>query len=280
MENLLTGTSVVNIGYNLPAPLAACKLTKLGAHVTKIEPPNGDPLKEFCFPWYIKLVEGQEIVQLDLKSQQGRDALHTYLDKSDIMITSSRLSSLSRLGLSSSQLAELYPNLCMITIVGFPAPDDELPGHDLTYQSKAGLINPPIMPNTLLADILGSDNVVQAALGLLLNRASTGKGGSKVVSLAESIEGLVEPLRYGITTPGGLLGGAFPFYNLYPTQEGWVAVAALEEKFMVNLSRELACSTNGGALKEIFMSRTATEWEDWALERDLPIAKVDTSFNI
>lgn len=281
MEKLLSGFRAVNIGYNLPAPLAASKITKLGAHVTKIEPPNGDPFQEFCEPWYTSLVEGQEITRLDLKTQQGREMLHTYLEKADLLITSSRPSSLSRLRLSPSQLEKLYPNLCTVSIVGHPFPDDELPGHDLTYQAQAGLVTPPAMPYTLLADILGSDFVVQAALGLLLKRSITGNSGSQAVSLAKSIEGLTEPLQYGVTTSRGLLGGANPFYNLYPTQEGWVAVAALEEKFMDNLSKEIGCSRQeikDGILKNIFVTRTAADWEEWAKERDLPIAEVKVKY--
>lgn len=281
MEKLLSGFRAVNIGYNLPAPLAASKIAKLGAHVTKIEPPNGDPFQEFCQPWYTSLVEEQEIVRLDLKAQQGREILHTYLGKADLLITSSRPSSLSRLGLSPSQLKKQYPNLCTVSIVGHPFPDDELPGHDLTYQAQAGLVTPPAMPNTLLADILGSDFVVQAALGLLLKRSITGNSESQVVSLAASIEGLTEPLQYGVTTSRGFLGGANPYYNLYLTQEGWVAIAALEEKFIQNLSQEMGCSReeiNEGILEDLFLTRTASEWEVWAKGHDLPIVEVKVKY--
>lgn len=281
MGKPLSGFKAVNIGYNLPAPLAASKLSIQGAQVIKIEPPNGDPFQEFCLPWYMKLVEGQEIVRLDLKTQLGRDTLHSYLESSDILITSSRLTSLSRLGLSPSSLEKLYPDLCMVSIVGYPVPNEELPGHDLTYQAKAGLVTPPMMPNTLLADILGSDFVVQAALGLVLRRSLTGRGGSQIVSLAEAVEGLAEPLRYGMTTSHGLLGGTNPYYNLYPTLEGWVAMAALEEKFRSNLSRELSCEPQEireGILKKFFMTKTAKDWENWAIERDLPIVKVEDAY--
>ena len=281
MGDLLSGYSAVNIGYNLPAPLAGSKLTKLGAQVTKIEPPNGDPFEKFCRPWYTQLVKQQVIVRLDLKTRNGLEALHSYLDNADLLITSSRPSSLARLEISSTQIEKLYPKLCMVSIVGYPSPYDELSGHDLTYQAKAGLVTPPLMPNTLLADILGSDFVVQAAIGLLLNRKNTGKGGRQVVSLAEAIEGLVEPLRYGVTTSDGLLGGSNPYYNLYQTLNGWVAVAALEEKFRFNLSREMGCEPEeiqDGKLKELFMLRNAADWEVWAKERDLPIAMVDETF--
>ena len=48
------------------------------------------------------------------------------------------------------------------------------------------------------------------------------------VALSEAVEAMAEPLRYGTTTPGALLGGGVPEYNIYRTSDGWVAVAALE----------------------------------------------------
>jgi alpha-methylacyl-CoA racemase len=43
---LLKGKKIVSLAMNLPEPLAAARLRKLGASVVKVEPPGGDPFAE------------------------------------------------------------------------------------------------------------------------------------------------------------------------------------------------------------------------------------------
>jgi len=41
----LWGVRVVTLAVNVPGPVAAARLCELGASVTKVEPPGGDPLE-------------------------------------------------------------------------------------------------------------------------------------------------------------------------------------------------------------------------------------------
>src|SRR5262249_35929792 len=93
--------------------------------------------------------------------------------------------------------------------------------------------------------------------------------------LAEAAEYFAQPLRYGLTTSGGILGGGFPGYNLYRTKHGWLALAALEPHFWQKLGQELGLvSPTQDQLQNIFLTSTAREWETWGAERDLPLAAV------
>ncbi|GMQ91665.1 MAG: hypothetical protein BMS9Abin11_0976 [Gammaproteobacteria bacterium] len=60
---------VLTLALNVPGPVTAARLVGLGASVTKIEPPSGDPLAQVCPDWYQALSRHQEIIQLDLKSK-------------------------------------------------------------------------------------------------------------------------------------------------------------------------------------------------------------------
>ena len=40
--SLLQGVKIVSLALNAPGPVAAARLTRMGAEVTKIEPPSGD----------------------------------------------------------------------------------------------------------------------------------------------------------------------------------------------------------------------------------------------
>lgn len=266
---------VLTLAVNVPGPAAAARLRGLGATVVKVEPPGGDPLAQANPDWYEALASGQQVVRLNLKETDDLDRLDELLEASDLLLTATRPAALERLGLGWTELHARYPRLSQTAIVGYPAPKDDVPGHDLTYLAGFGLLDPPDMPRTLLADLAGAERAVSASLALLLGRELGWGAGYAQVPLAEAAEFFAEPLRYGITAPGGELGGGLPNYNLYRTREGWLAVAALEPHFWQKLLDELDLETvNREDLENIFLTRTAEDWETWASERDLPLAAV------
>jgi alpha-methylacyl-CoA racemase len=243
--------------------------------VVKVEPPNGDPLASSNPAWYGALAAGQEVVRLDLKSEAGSGRLHEHLAEADVLLTSNRLAALARLGLGPEELGTRYPRLCYVAITGYPAPHEDAPGHDLTYLADLGLLSPPEMPRTLLADLAGAERAVSATLALLLDRERGMGAGYAEVALSEAAAFFAEPLRYGITKPGAHLGGGFPGYGLYEARDGWVAVAALEAHFWESLLLELGLEEAAREdLEEAFLQKTAEEWEQWATERDLPLKAV------
>jgi crotonobetainyl-CoA:carnitine CoA-transferase CaiB-like acyl-CoA transferase len=270
----LQGVKVVTLAVNLPGPAAASRLCQLGADVLKVEPPAGDPLARMGRSWYQALAAGQTIISLDLKNEPDRAELERRLEHSDLMLTSMRPDALARLSLSQAEVAGRHPHLCQVAIVGYSAPNDNLAGHDLTYQAAAGLITPPLLPRTLLADLATAERAVSTALALLFARERDGVGRSAQVALSEGVELFTQPLRHGLTTTDGILGGGFAGYNLYQTRDGWVALAALEPHFWQRLKEELGLiqtTVDVASLQSIFMTRTAAEWETWANELDLPL---------
>jgi alpha-methylacyl-CoA racemase len=270
---LLTGIRIVTTALNLPGPVACARLRDLGASVTKIEPPGGDPFEHFCAPWYRRLHENVEVVCLDLKTDAGRDAMSMRLKDVDLLVTAQRASALERLGLSC--LASRFPNLCHVAITGHAPPDDGLAGHDLTYLAPLGLVDPPLLPPTLFADMAGAELAVSTALAVLLGRERGGTERTRTAALADAAHGLAEPLREGLTRPGALLGGGYAGYNLYRAFDGWIAVAVLEPRFAERLASLLGVERlEIAALRAIFGKQDTAHWESWAREHDLPIVAV------
>jgi crotonobetainyl-CoA:carnitine CoA-transferase CaiB-like acyl-CoA transferase len=271
----LAGIAVVTLAPNIPGPVAAARLRALGAQVTKIEPPAGDPLAKQAPPWYAALHAGLDIETLDLKSAPGRARLDQILHQADVLLTSSRPSALARLGLDWSDLHAAHPKVVHVAIVGELPPDAERAGHDLTYVAQLGLVEPPALPRTLLADLAGAERAVSATLALLLKRARGGGISRAYVSLRESARGFALPYVHGLTSEGGLLGGGFSGYGVYRASDGWVAVAALEPHFMARLSTQLGTPTGDpGALAARFAERSVAAWSAWADEHDLPVMAV------
>ncbi len=273
----LSGIQIINLSVNLPGPVAAARLVELGANITKIEPPGGDPLALWYPEWYRSLTSGQQVMQLNLKQSDGLKYLEEMLAKADLLLTSMRLSALHRLGLDWETLSKNFPQLCQVAIVGYPPPEDERAGHDLIYQAGLGLVNPPTMPRTLLADLAGAERAVYTALALLLGRLRGQGAGFAVVSLVEAAELFAQPLQYGATSPGGLLGGGLPRYRLYRVRGGWIAVAALEEHFWQKLTLELGLTpadVQAEDLQAVFLTQSASYWDAWARDRDIPLLAI------
>lgn len=277
--DFLAGIHVVSTALNLPGPAACARLRELGARLTKVEPPSGDPFEAYCPSWYARLHEGSEVVRIDLKSDEGRQRIAKLLDGADLLVTAQRKSALERMGLGAQALARRHPALCHVAITGHSAPDEDVAGHDLTYLAAHGLVRPPQLPPTLFADMAGAERAVSTALALLLARRRSGRGASQAVPLEDAARALAEPLREGLTAPGAILGGGLAGYNLYAARAGWIAVAALEPHFAQRLAEALGlASLEAGALRERFAAETAESWQRWAREKDLPIVAVRLPF--
>lgn len=276
-SSLLAGLRVATTALNLPGPAACARLRDLGATVDKVEPPSGDPMRQFDARWYARLHEGVTVHTLDLKSESGRARMDALLLDSDLLVTAQRPSALTRLGLGARALAERFPRLCHVAITGHAPPREEEAGHDLTYLAQAGLVSPPALPATLFADMAGAERAVTAALALVLARDRGRPARAAFAPLSEGAEWLAQPLANGLTAPGALLGGGFAGYNLYAAKDGWIAVAALEPHFERALGEALGIvPLEAVRLAARFATESARHWETWARARDLPVVALAT----
>lgn len=267
---ILDGMKVLNLALNLPGPAAAKRLHELGASVLKVESPAGDPMELYNAAWYRDLAIGHTLLRLDLKAPAGKARLDVLLADTDLLITATRPAALERLGLGWSALHEKYPRLSQVAIVGYPSPRQNEAGHDLTYQASLGLLTPPYLPRTLLADMAGAERTALTALALLLGRERGQGGGYAEVALSDAAAAMAQPLAYGTTAPGALLGGGIAEYNLYRAGKGWVAVAALEPHFKQRIEQALGISTPE-EYRCAFLTRSAAQWQEWGQKLDVPI---------
>ena len=254
----------MSIAQNAPGPAAVARLVRRGATAIKIEPPWGDALEALSKPWYDELHAGVRVERLDLKSRDGMTALQALLGDCDLLVASQRPAALARLGLDAVSLARDYPALRHLNIVGDTAHPEQA-GHDLTYQAKHGLLRTE-MPLTLVADLVGAERAYAEAIELMHDAP----GSHRVIGLANVIHDITAPLRHGLTSSGGPLGGGNPAYGLYAAREGLVAVAALEPHFRARLFASLGLA-DGSDPSAAFKTKTAREWEAWATPLDLPI---------
>ena len=103
---------------------------------------------------------------------------------------------------------------------GICAPRQELAGDDLTYVAPLGLLAPPALPRTLVADLAGAERAATTAVALLL---ACDRGGARryaEVALEDAAEFVALPRTHGVTAEGRPLGGGDCFYGLYEARAG------------------------------------------------------------
>lgn len=289
----LHGIRILSLALNLPGPAALMRCRRMGASCTKLEPPSGDPMGHYAPAAYAELHEGVKVLQADLKTPAGQEAVHRELQRTDILLTSFRPSALEKLGLGWTVLHGRYPELSQVAIVGAPGARAEEPGHDLTYLADNGLVPGLELPATLYADMSGSlmaaEAVLQAALRKHERYAGTGdphpEGLYLEVALSDAAAYLALPRRWGLTQPAGSVGGAHAGYRVYPCKDGRVAVAALEPHFAAALCdaagvagrdpKAMFAPATHAAVAAFFAARTRAELDRLATERDLPLHTMD-----
>lgn len=227
----LAGLLVVDLTRYLPGPFASRELMRLGAHVTRLLPPGGDPLRELAPAWHEALNAGKETVELDLKADPERG--HALCAEADVVLESFRPGVVERLGIGPSQLPE---RIVYCSFTGF-GPDDRTAGHDLNYQGWAGLLadTAPALPPVQVADLGAALRATAQVLAALLERERTGRGQHLVVSLTHGAHELASHRLGGEPFPR-LLTGDLACYRIYETADGrHLTVAALEPKFFRRL---------------------------------------------
>ena len=277
----LKGLRILSLALNLPGPAALMRCRLMGARCIKLEPPAGDPMQHYSPVAYSQLHEGVSVIQADLKTAAGQQALHRQLAKTDVLLTSFRPSAIEKLGLGWKSLHRLYPALSQVAIVGSPGAGAEIPGHDLTYLADMGLVPGLELPATLFADMGGSVMASEAVLQASLRKRSGGKGVRIEVALSGAAEYLALPRQWGLTQPTGFVGGAHAGYGVYACRDGRVAVAALEPHFAAALCAaagvavsdmaSLQSEATRAAIARFFKNQTRTQLDALAAQRDIPL---------
>jgi crotonobetainyl-CoA:carnitine CoA-transferase CaiB-like acyl-CoA transferase len=233
----LSGQLVVDMTRYLPGAFASRELLRLGARVVRLEPPEGDPMRQVAPAWDDALNAGKESVACDLKADP--ELARALLRRADVVLEGFRPGVADRLGVGAGDVPEstVY---CSITGFGADGPHARRAGHDLNYLGWAGVLEdtapalPPLQPADLAAGALGAVTEILAAL---LARERTGSGARLTISMTHGSHHLVAHRLGGDPLPRFLTGG-LACYRIYGTADGrQLTVGALEPKFFVRLCR-------------------------------------------
>ena len=215
--NPLDGITVVSLEQAVAAPFATRQLADLGARVIKVERPGpGDFARGYdetvkgMSSHFVWLNRSKESLALDLKSEQGQEAITALAREADVFIQNLAPGAAERLGLGAQTLRAANPRLVHVSISGYGpgGPYTTKKAYDLLVQCEAGLVSitgTPEEPSKVgisVADIAAGMYAYTGVLTALFQRERTGEGATLEVSMLEALaEWMGFPLNYA--TYGG-----------------------------------------------------------------------------
>lgn len=271
----LAGRRVLSLAQQLPGPYCGLLLAELGADVVLVEQiPGGDPAR--IFPaLFAAANRGKRSVALDLKNPAGRAAFDQLVATADAVLEGFRPGVAQRLGIDHDRLVALRPGLvsCSISGYGQDGPAATLPGHDISYQARAGAVvdgSGNIGGNSLpVADLASATFAALGVVAALLEQSQPGApaaGRRLDVSMTESV------LSWNSIAIASALAGmgrridspaSEPAYGIFETADGWVTVSiAHEDHFWRALCEALGRPELGGLRGDERRSR-AGELRPW-----------------
>ena len=210
----LAGITVVSLEQAVAAPFATRQLADLGARVIKVERAGaGDFARDYDrsvhgqASYFIWLNRGKQSLELDLKSDRGREVLAALLDRADVFVQNLAPGAAARLGLAAEELRSARPRLicCSVSGYGPDGPYARKKAYDLLVQCEAGLLSVTGTPETpakagiSVADIAAGMYAFTGVLTALYERERTGTGSSVEVAMLDALgEWMSQPYLYSV----------------------------------------------------------------------------------
>ena len=191
----LAGLKVIDLTRVLGGPYCTMILSDHGAEVIKIEPPQGDEVRDWGPPfaehgdgsrdasYFLGVNRNKKSLALDLGKPEGRAVLLRLLEGADVLIENYKPGAMEKWGLGYEEsLSKKFPALVHCRVSGFGAdgPLGGLPGYDAVIQGMVGLMSingdPPLRMGTPVVDLATGLYSAIAILMALQERARSGLG--------------------------------------------------------------------------------------------------------
>ncbi|OYW07722.1 MAG: carnitine dehydratase, partial [Rhodospirillales bacterium 12-71-4] len=189
----LAGLKVIDLTRVLGGPYCTMILSDHGAEVVKIEPPQGDEVRDWGPPfvegsasYFIGVNRNKRSLALDLGKPEGREVLMRLLEGADVLIENYKPGAMEKWGMGYADvLSKRFPGLVHCRVSGFGAdgPLGALPGYDAVIQAMVGLMSingnettGPLRMGTPIVDLATGLYSAIAILMALQERTRSGQG--------------------------------------------------------------------------------------------------------
>ena len=146
----LTGVRVIESSLLGPGELTSF-LADLGADVVKVEPPQGDYVRQMTWPivegeslMHLHIHRGKRSITLDLRKPEAVAVYEDLVRGADAVVEAMRPGALERRGLGFERLEEINPRIVFCTLSGYgmTGPYRDLPAHGIAFDTWAGVVPP------------------------------------------------------------------------------------------------------------------------------------------
>lgn len=245
----LAGVRVLDLSAYIAGPYGCTLLADQGADVIKVEPPDGDNLRQYpsTLPSesraFLGVNRSKRGIVLDLKNPADHAALLKLVREADVLVHNFRPSVPPRLGIDHERLNLINPRLiyCAVTGYGETGPLRDKAGYDQVLQTMTGMCTlqgkPGKAPEIIYGSVVDYYAAALLAAGVasaLYERERSGLGQFVGISLLRSAltmqsarmiwaEG--EALDIGRDMRSGGVTG------IHPTREGYLYLSANTARF-------------------------------------------------
>lgn len=284
----LHGIKVVELAGLGPAPMGAMMLADMGATVWRVERPGAtDPRQAEPVS-----SRGKQSVVLNLKTEQGLEALLRLVESADVLIDPYRPGVCEKLGFGPDVCMQRNPKLVFARMTGWgqTGPLAQAAGHDINYIAITGALHAigrkgekPVVPLNLVGDMGGGGMLlVNGILAALLESSRSGEGQVIDVAMVDGAAQLMWMMQgfsqQGIWNPhereSNMLDGGAHFYDTYECADGrYICIGSIEPQFYAELKARAELPDAFDAqmdfaqwpelkqkLAEIFKTRSRDEW--------------------
>ena len=245
----LEGLRVVEIAGDIAGPYCTKLLVDLGAEVTKIEPPSGDPLRNWGpFPGGVPdphrsglfeyLNAGKLGTTVDLETDAS--VAGRLIERAHLLVEALPPGALDRSGLDAHALRMLNPDLVVVRIADFGqnGPLRDRDATPLTVQAASGWVNnrdpdrPPVQAGARISEYVAGG---YGALGALTALRTLSTRASRLVEVDVSVlESLLSTLPYPMLMVEKMrdLGlpantKSAPMMGIVRAADGWLGINCL-----------------------------------------------------
>lgn len=314
-SGVFAGVRVIELAQFVYVPGAGVMLADQGAEVIKIETIDGDPYRTLKAGGDRNLGNiniameqnnrNKKSVALDLKSEEGREALLKLVETADVFLTSLRPKAIQSLRLDVDDLRARNPKIIYArgNGVGFKGAEHNRPGYDASaFWARGGACyaftrpgEQPTSPRPAYGDHTGSMAIAYGIAGALFKRAMTGEPSVVENSLLSTacwvLSGdltlkqlpqyathpkvrMRHPLKYTYTTRDGKMVQLM-ILNPEPRWEALCGILGLEDivddpRFATEDARNADPDVLISLMQEKFGARDYAEWKPLLESIDIP----------
>ncbi len=252
--HLLTGVRVAEFCSVAAGPFCGMLLADLGADVIKVEPPEGDALRQ----WppltagdsenFASLNRNKRSIVLNLKDPADVAVALEIIAGSDVLLENSRPGVMARLGLGYPQIKHKFPRLvyCSISAFGQTGPRAQEGGFDLTIQAASGIMSvtgepngDPVKCGVPISDFSSGLYAAFAIAAAIVRARAEGVGAwldIPMLGCSLGVAALQTSEYFGTGRSPGRLGSAHPRnapYQRYRAADGDFVIAAGNQKLWI-----------------------------------------------